>query len=202
MLNRLNFKAPVATIVALLFGWIILLSYIFPLVGLQSLRNDILSWVVIAAAAALLIGVINLLTVHIGKIRNREGSVFYSLTLVAAVILSFTFTLLQGPEGEIPQWLFTYIQIPVESSLMAVMAVTLTYASARLLTRRTNIFSAFFWIALLLALLSINPVFGIQITLTRVLASAGARGILLGVGLGTIATGLRILIGSDRPYGG
>jgi hypothetical protein len=31
---------------------------------------------------------------------------------------------------------------------------------------------------------------------------AGARGILLGVALGTVATGLRILIGADRPYGG
>jgi hypothetical protein len=202
MFKRLNLKAPVATIVALLFGWIILLSYIFPLGGLLSLRNDILSWVVIAAAAALLIGVINLFSVHVGKIRNRQGSVFYSFILIVAMILSFAFTLAQGPEGEMPQWLFTYIQIPVESSLMAVMAVTLTYASARLLTRRMNIFSAFFGIALLLALFSINPVFGVQITFTRVIASAGARGILLGVGLGTIATGLRILIGSDRPYGG
>ncbi len=202
MFSRLNLKAPVATLVALLFGWIILLSYIFPLGGLQSLRNDILSWVVIAAAAALLIGMINLFSVHIGKIRSRQGSVFYSLILVIAMILTFAFTLAQGTEGEIPQWLFTYIQIPVESSLMAVMAVTLTYASARLLARRTTIFSAFFGIALLLALFSINPIFGVQITFTRVLASAGARGILLGVGLGTIATGLRVLIGSDRPYGG
>ena len=37
---------------------------------------------------------------------------------------------------------------------------------------------------------------------THVLASAGARGILIGVALGTITTGLRILIGADRPYGG
>jgi hypothetical protein len=202
MRSRFNFKAPVATIVALMFGWIILLSYIFPMEGLESLRNDILSWVVIASAAALLIGVINLLSVHLGKIRSGQGGGFYSLSLVAAMILTFIFTLLQGPEGSIPQWLFTYIQIPVESSLMAVMAVTLTYASARLLTRRTNVFSAIFVITLLVTLFTINPIFGIQITITRVLASAGARGILLGVGLGTIATGLRILIGSDRPYGG
>ncbi len=31
-------------------------------------------------------------------------------------------------------------------------------------------------------------------------ALAGVRGILLGVALGTIATGLRILMGTDRPY--
>jgi len=33
-------------------------------------------------------------------------------------------------------------------------------------------------------------------------AVAGARGILFGVALGTVATGLRVLMGADRPYGG
>jgi len=35
-----------------------------------------------------------------------------------------------------------------------------------------------------------------------VFAAGGARGILLGVALGTLTTGLRILFGADRPYGG
>ncbi|MGD8455300.1 MAG: hypothetical protein PVF83_02860 [Anaerolineales bacterium] len=202
MENRFNLRAPIATIVAILFGWVILLSYIVPMESLENLQKDILSWVVIVSAAALLIGVINLFTVHIGKIRRGESGGAYSLSLITAMVITFAFTLLQGPEGSIPQWVFTYIQIPVESSLMAVMAVTLTYASARLLTRRTNVFSVIFLIALLVTLFTINPILGIQETLTRVLANAGARGILLGVSLGTIATGLRILIGSDRPYGG
>jgi hypothetical protein len=34
------------------------------------------------------------------------------------------------------------------------------------------------------------------------IAQSGARGVLLGVALGTIATGLRILTGTDRPYEG
>jgi len=33
-------------------------------------------------------------------------------------------------------------------------------------------------------------------------AIAGMRGLLLGVGLGTLAAGLRVLSGVDRPYGG
>ena len=38
--------------------------------------------------------------------------------------------------------------------------------------------------------------------LSQGLAAGGARGILIGVALGTITTGLRILMGFDRPYGG
>ena len=189
--------------IAILAGWGILFTYILPL---DNLRNTVLSWVVIAAAAALLVGVINLLSVHLGRLRGGTGVSLYSFSLVFALIITFTVTLLQGPEKEFPQWLFTYVQIPIESSLMAVMAVTLTYAGARLLTRRTNAFSVIFGIALLLALLSAAPILSTEITflreITQVLSGAGARGILLGIGLGTVATGLRILIGSDRPYGG
>jgi len=38
--------------------------------------------------------------------------------------------------------------------------------------------------------------------IAQVMAGAGARGILLGMALGTLTTGLRILFGADRPYGG
>jgi hypothetical protein len=30
----------------------------------------------------------------------------------------------------------------------------------------------------------------------------GARGLLIGIALGTLLTGLRVLMGVDRPYGG
>lgn len=202
MKNKLNLRAPVATVVAIFFGWAILLTYIIPLDGMVSLRDTVLSLVVILSAAALLVGVINLLSVHVGKIQGGKGSSLYSFSLVIALILTFTITYIQGPNEEWPQWLLTYIQIPVEASLMAVMAVTLTYASSRLLIRRTNVFSVIFVISLLLALVAINPILGLKIGFVRLFANAGARGILLGVGLGTVATGLRILIGSDRPYGG
>jgi hypothetical protein len=100
----------------------------------------------------------------------------------------------------------------VEASLMALLAVTLTYASIRLLRRRLNLLSVIFLITALLVLLGTAPLplLGnlpfvsdwLRPFLTQVMAASGARGILLGVALGTLTTGLRILLGSDRPYGG
>jgi hypothetical protein len=48
------------------------------------------------------------------------------------------------------------------------------------------------------------PVFGTLVHpwITQVIALGGARGILIGVALGTLTTGLRVLFGADRPYGG
>jgi hypothetical protein len=93
---------------------------------------------------------------------------------------------------------------------MAVLAISLTYAAARLLSRRLNLFSMVFVGVVLLLLIGAAPQIAAQAPLLaeirnwilRVPALAGARGILLGVALGTIATGIRILTGSDRPYGG
>ena len=38
--------------------------------------------------------------------------------------------------------------------------------------------------------------------ISNYLVAGGARGIIIGVALGVITTGLRIFFGADRPYGG
>ena len=95
---------------------------------------------------------------------------------------------------------------------MALLAVTLTYASIRLLRRRLNLLSVIFLVTAVLILLGTAPLpfLGtipglsdlVRPFISQVLAAAGARGILLGVALGTLTTGIRILFGADRPYGG
>jgi len=42
----------------------------------------------------------------------------------------------------------------------------------------------------------------IVLLLSKYFATAGARGILIGIALGALTTGLRVLFGVDRPYGG
>ena len=94
--------------------------------------------------------------------------------------------------------------------LLALLAVILAYASARLLRRRLNTVSVIFVVTVLIIVVTATPIMGIEIPglsefrnwVVNVPAVAGTRGVLLGVALGIIATGLRILIGSDRPYQG
>ncbi len=195
-----NLRAPVSTAVALVGGWLTLFSILF---GLEGLRATLLGWVMLVAAAGLLLGVLNLGTVHFTKLRGGSRNALYSFVLLVALFLTFVITAWLGPEAAAPQWLFRYIQLPVETSLMAVLAVTLTLAGARLLARRTDLFGVVFWVTALLALLGSGPLGdGLRPWLAQTLAGAGGRGILIGVSLGTIATGLRALLAADRPYGG
>jgi len=210
--QRSPFQAPLGTAFAIAAGILMLMTYVLPMGGTQQLILDV---VIIGAAAALVIGVFNLVGVHLKKLQGEGGNKFGSVALVAALVITFVVTLLQEYAGFYPEswvgadWLLTYIQIPVESALMGVLAVTLLYAAARLVTHRPNIFSVVFVLTLLITLVAstqmgVDSGLGrsVQGFISHGLAAGGARGILIGVALGTITTGLRILLGFDRPYGG
>jgi hypothetical protein len=178
-----------------------------------SVRRLLLSWVVILAGVALLVGVANLFSVHWHKATTGRPGGFYSLVLVLSLVFTVLVVGYLGPTSSWGMWIFNYIQVPIESSLMAVLAVTLIYGTARLLGRRLNWFSLVFLGTALVVLLGTTPLFGVEIPglhgpqglralIASIPAVAGARGLLLGVALGTVAAGLRILSGSDRPYGG
>ena len=207
MRNRFKFpiQAPIATVVAIISGFVMLAMYISPAAGLREL---ILDWVTIMAAAALLIGVFNLISVHSKKVVEGSG-LLNSSALIVAIILAF---LIKFFDQEIlpPEWLLSNVIVPVESALMGVLVITLTYAAVRLIAQRPNVYSVVFVLAAIITL-GASTAIGLNIPLirdvvkpfiTHVLASAGARGILIGVALGTITTGLRIIMGIDRPYGG
>ena len=202
----------VATAIAISVGLFILVGTLLPFQILAPVRLELLRWAVIISSAAVLVGIANLLSVHFQKIRRREKNSIYSAILILSMSLTLTVGILFGPNGGWMQMVFEGIIFPVEASLMALLAVTLIYASVRLLRRRADLMSiVFVATAALTIFASISlPFFGqipflgdvIHPWLTSVLAAGGARGLLLGVALGALTTGLRVLFAFDRPFGG
>jgi hypothetical protein len=156
-----------------------------------------------------------LLIVHTGKIRQKQKGGIYSVLLIVALVVTFALGFLAHFNIPVAKSLFNdaflTIQLPIETSLMALLVVSLTYASIRLLRRRLNLLSIIFLVTAFLILVGTAPwpflgdvpvLSNLRAWIAQFPAGAGARGILLGVGLGTLTTGLRILFGSDRPYGG
>jgi hypothetical protein len=195
-------------------GLIVLLGYFLPaLAGLQSILLD---WAAIAAAMATIVGVFSLISVHFDKVHRRDKGSTYSAILLIGLFISFIPGLFLGtipPKLASPFFglLFKAIILPSQATLMALLAVTLLYAAVRLLRRKPDLMSIIFLASAGLVLLgSATLPFGeipilsnmIRPWWTQVLALGGARGILIGVALGSLLTGLRVLFGMDRPYGG
>jgi hypothetical protein len=201
-------RIPISASVAIGTGLLVLISLMIP--GLETLRERILGWTILLAAVALIIGLFNLFRVHFDHVRRNQRA-YYSFVLLLGMVVSFIITLLQGRAGNLADWLFNYVQFPVESSLMALLAITLTLSVTRLVQTRSDFNSLFFAGTLFIILLGSGPLFGLELPiLTRtvapyirdVLAIGAIRGLLIGVALGTIATAIRILIGAERPFEG
>lgn len=194
-------------------GLFVLLGYFSEQDDIQNLRLIFLRWAVILAAVALFLGLYNLVSVHWSKVSEQKRGWPYSAVLIVAFLVTFILGLIFRPDNQVSLTIFTYIQLPVEASLMALLAVSLALAGFRLVSRRRDLFSLVFIGTALLILLGTGPwiiggtsiykdyVGQIRNWIAQVWASGGARGVLLGVALGATLTGLRVLLAVDRPYG-
>lgn len=204
-------RAPFSTAIAIAVGIIVLLGYFLPIDVLGPIRETFLSWAIIVAGIAGLIAILNMLGIHWRKLNAPRNRDLYSILLLLAFILTFGAGLVLGPTHPDFQKVITHIQVPIEASLMAVLVVSLTYASIRMFQHRSGWMAYLFIASSLLFLLVASGLlsFGDQIPILKDLLAAlnalpvaGARGILLGIALGSLTTGLRILMGADRPYSG
>lgn len=215
----MKIKVPiVSTAVAMISGFLVLFLRLLP-AGLDSLYVRLLQLAAVLAAVALVVGILNLLRVHADKVAEGGSQSVYSGVLIAVLTLTFLVALIFGPTGGIAgvkptSWLFENVQVPIEISLVALLAVSLIYAAARLVRRNPSTFSFVFLSTALLVLLGgsllgtgdfglvSKAVSALRNWILTVPAVGGARGLLFGVAIGAVATGLRILLGTDRPFGG
>jgi hypothetical protein len=199
-------------IVAIIVGLIVLVGYFIPSPAISAIRTPLLDWAVTLSGIATLVAIAHLIFgVHWQRLRNSDTRKGFSFVVILSFLLTLGAGIFLGPSNIVIQKIVTQIQVPIETSLMAVLAITLSYASLTILKRQRNWMGLVFFISLLLFLVINSGVlaFASDIPILQNLLSgfhqvpvAGARGILIGVALGSLATGVRILIGSDRPYSG
>ena len=202
-------KTSILVVITVTIGLIVLSGYFFELPILVNLRGIFLKWALILTAVALLVGIVNLLRVHGGKVLTHQPGSVNSVFLIIALLFILVVVGYLGPTAPVSLWIFNFIQVPVESSIMALLAIILTIGIIQMVNRRVNHFSLIFIITVLIILIGAISFSGFKIPglsetrtwISQVPAVGGMRGILLGVALGTLATGLRVLMGVDRPYG-
>ena len=194
---------------AIASGVIVLLGYFLPIAQLDQVRLQLIDWAIIIAGMAALIGIYNLVAVQMEKIRARQKGSIYGVLLVLSLVITFGLGLILGPNHPFMLLTVDAVIVPVEASLMAILAVTLIYASIRLFRHRVDVTTVLFLLTAVLFLLAVMPTpFGpipgdwVITQFGGMLSRGGARGLLLGIALGTLLTGLRVLFGIDRPYGG
>jgi hypothetical protein len=212
-------RAPLAAGVAIGFGVLVLAGYLVP-VGfpgyneIVDVRSVLVGWAAILAGVAALVGILNLFQTHLSRLTAKKNPDRYSLIVVLGFLATVgfgTYERLTTPANPQFQQAVLAVQVPVETAMMGMLAITLTFASVRLFQRRRGLLAGVFIVSALFFLLLgsglLSPlrevaVIGTLMDLVARLPVAGGRGILIGIALGSLTAGLRVLLGADRPYSG
>lgn len=203
-----------ATVVAIVVGLFVLADVFVTAWGgggglaqaINGVGHFLVSWAAIITAFALFLGFANVVSVHWSRIRTQKPGAVYSIVLLISLFGTLALGI-GGPLSANGQFIFNYILQPLEATLFALLALFIATAAFRAFRVR-NMETFFFVLFALIVLLGQVPVSiylwpefpVIKDWILNVPTLAGVRGILLGVALGVIATGLRVLIGADRPY--
>jgi hypothetical protein len=203
-------RSILVTVIAVISGLLVLAGLLMqPL--LDGMLVVFLQLAILMACVSLLIGIVNLISVHWMRVKRKEKRSVNSFVVIAAFLLTILAGILLGPNSSSFEFVVTGLQYPIETSLMGLTAVSLAFACLSLIRRKQRslfvylfMLSALFFVLVALGLFDkVNDpiVMGI-IRIIEQLPLGGVRGLLIGMALGSLITGIRILTGSDRPYAG
>ena len=203
-----------ATVTVISMGLVTLIGLLVDDGPSQSVAAFLIQMVSVIAAVAVLVGVLNLVAVHMGRFIRSEHGWPYSIVVLVSALAVIVLRILDRAEiwsgdledEQISVRVFEAVQVSMESALAALLVFFLVYAAYRLMRDRVTPWSVVFSLAVVIMLVCWIPLDNLEFLadvrewLVRVPVSAGARGILIGVGLGTVTVGVRVLIGQDRAY--
>jgi hypothetical protein len=189
-------------VVAISVGLIVLVGRFVQNPYLNGLSLFFLDTAVIVAAFAVLLGFVNVISSHVRKIRTRSVGWPYSIVLIlfAVVVLVAGYS---GPSSPLLRSLFNTVQYPLQAtiaSLLIFFAAVALLRAARVRGWAALVFVVVVVVVLIGQLPLSEPLTAVKDWIMTVPALAGTRGIIIGVALGTVVTGLRLLMGIDRPY--
>ena len=204
-------KRTIPAIIAIAVGVAVLATVFVSNPWLDAIGTYLLDTTIIVAAFALVLGLLNVLRVHGRRIRERQSGSFYSAVLVVAMLLVLIVGLPpipnqpSGPSQPIVQWIFEYVQVPLQASFSALLVFFIVTAAYRLLRVRSPESAVMLIVALIVlagqVTVGLVPVLpDLRDWILAVPVVAGVRGILLGVALGVLLTSIRLLLGVERPY--
>jgi hypothetical protein len=210
MINRISSRLLLyANLLLAYIAGVITLAGFFTRGTFADFAGMLAQWVAVVVAFALLVGLGNLIKVHIGRVFSRSEGWLYSLIVVASALAVIGFGLIgRGPGDAYVAWMFKWIYQPLGAAIFSLLAFFVTTALFRSLRVRSAEAVVLLVVALVVVIgqapFSSAPELYLSVDIKDWLLSfpvlAGTRAILLGVAFGAIGISLRILLGFDRPY--
>lgn len=201
-------KRQIPLAIAFICGIGMIIQFFIPHPVSQRIYEEVLQWQIIVGIFMAVIAIRSLFVVHIEKIKKKKEGWGYSfITLLAVIFTAFVGIRYRIGEDSLFSNLYAYIIVPMQSTMFSLLAFYMASAAYRAFKARTAQATLLLVVALVVMFGRVPvgekvapwlPAFVEWILMYPNLAAQ--RGILLGVGLGMIATSLKIILGIERGY--
>ena len=126
-------KKEVPLFLTFLAGLFFVVDYFVPHAGLHAISTQAKVWVIIIIAFTYILGVANVLQIHLKKIARQEaGWLFSVLTVVPMLVMIFLGVIYPGTiDGVAFVWLYDYVYTPMQSTMFSLLAFYIASASFR-----------------------------------------------------------------------
>ncbi len=190
----------------IVFGWFMIAEFFLPARIVKTISGSLQEWIIVVAAAAVVLGVANVGRIHLRKISRRERGFGYSFPLLGALVLMGTTGLIFGiREGSLFDFLYLNAYVPMGGTMFALLAFFIASAAYRSFRVR-SLEAGLLALAAVLVMIGRVPVGSavsedfprISEWIMNYPNLAAKRAILIGAALGAISTGLKILLGLER----
>ena len=198
-------KRPLPMIVGILSGLVVLAAMFFVPQG-GSVLGTVLNWVIIVAGVALLVAIASLVLTHLRFIAKGKKGFLLSLVLVISFLVTLVFGILRGVDDPVfLKWVGAVIR-PIETALLGLVALVMMSAAMKIfrergwsaLTVSFGVSAIIFLILGLGFLQNLNlPALNEAIRFVEGLPMIGARGLLIGIGIGLLMMAFRVLFGME-----
>lgn len=204
-------KRTIPLIITLVFGLFMVGEFFIPHHAYRAITADILEWGLLLAAAAYLLGIVNLIQVNVPRILRREQDWGYKLIMFLALAGTLVVGFMEGSTRQEPgayyTWVYNSVYTPLASTMFALLAFYIASAAFRAFRAR-NLEAGLLLGTAMIVMLGKAPIGGYLVDglphvvgwIMDVPNVAAKRAIFIGSALGAISTGLRVILGLERSH--
>jgi hypothetical protein len=188
-------------------GIVMIIQYFIPSEASDWFFGYANDWVIVIGIFALALGIWSLLKSEVRKLKDPKERFYASVLLFGYFIMVFTGLKSEWRlAGTLHMNLFNNILIPIQATIFSLLAFYIASAAYRAFRARTILATILLLTAFIIMarLIPLGPFSDInQAAVGWILAipnMAAKRAITMGVGLGVIATCIKIILGIERTY--
>jgi hypothetical protein len=202
------------------FGLLMIIDFFVPHYVVANVAQSFRDWAIIVIAFSFTLGTANVIRINAQKISRRDRDWQYSIGLLAGLFVMITLGLAfgiadTGGAGGVFNKMFLYMYSPMQATMFSLLAFYIASAAFRSFRVR-SLEATLLAVTAVLVMIGRVPIGnaisealrlppslslgGIQAWIMDYPNLAAKRAILIGAALGSIATGLKIVLGIERNY--